>query len=194
MTQDPSHPPSQPPWALEYAAPTSKKHRVRLMLVIAVAVVLVIALTAFNLIGSSAVPPYRDVSLSDFHSQLLANNVIWLQLDGDSIEGQFGPIGIAGVPRGLFRTQVPVGTSGNWAFTQWILDHSGSARVTVNNNSSLLVNLVVPLIPWLLIFLFIWFFVFRRVMQIAKIKASAPANYYPPPMPVQPPTAPPEIR
>jgi ATP-dependent Zn protease len=39
------------------------------------------------------------------------------------------------------------------------------AEVRVENNPNLFVNLVLPLVPWLLIFLFIWFFVFRQLRK-----------------------------
>jgi cell division protease FtsH len=38
-----------------------------------------------------------------------------------------------------------------------ILDKRGNAQVSFRNNQNLLLNILVPLIPWLLIFGFIWF-------------------------------------
>jgi cell division protease FtsH len=50
-------------------------------------------------------------------------------------------------------------------------DKPGSAGLTteikVENSGSILTNLIVPFIPWLLIFGFIWFFVFRQLRNSA---------------------------
>ena len=45
----------------------------------------------------------------------------------------------------------------------WLLDHAGNAKVEAENGNSFLLQFVVPLIPWILIFGFIWFFVFRQL-------------------------------
>ena len=55
----------------------------------------------------------------------------------------------------------------NWDFTAWLLDHRGTADVKVDNNQNLLINMLLPMIPWLLIFGFIWFFVFRQLRNSA---------------------------
>jgi len=106
--------------------------------------------------------PRQAISLSDFYSQLLANHLTEINLGGDEITGVMTTS--AGVPV-AFRTQLPSGTSSNWTFTQWLLDHDGNAKVTVDVSSSELTNILVPLIPWLLIFGFIWFFVFRTLRK-----------------------------
>lgn len=72
-----------------------------------------------------------------------------------------------------FSVTLPQGVTESWAFVQWVLDNRRDAQVTVDNNSSLLVNILVPLIPWLLIFGFIWFFVFR-VLRRVQIQQPAP--------------------
>lgn len=84
-------------------------------------------------------------------------------LDGDEVSGAFGtPVSLGGRSVLLFRTALPSGSAGNWLFTQWLLGH-GSVTVDVESSNSLVTNFVLPFIPWLVIFFFIWFFVFRQL-------------------------------
>ncbi len=64
-----------------------------------------------------------------------------------------------------FNTSIPQGASQSWGFSQWLLEKAKAHNfeVKIENSPSLLINLVYPLIPWLLIFAFIWFFVFRQL-------------------------------
>jgi hypothetical protein len=82
-----------------------------------------------------------------------------------------------------FATELPAGTSGNWGFTQWLLENGQGAKITVNNQSNLIVNILLPLIPWLLIFFFIWFFVFRTLRRRTQLQQSAPPPMMPPAVP-----------
>jgi cell division protease FtsH len=43
----------------------------------------------------------------------------------------------------------------------------GATKVEAKNQSNLLMNILLPLVPWLLIFGFIWFFVFRQLRNSA---------------------------
>jgi ATP-dependent Zn protease len=104
----------------------------------------------------------RTIPLSEFRTQMASHNVQEITIDGDEITGVMKNPGGDKVG---FRTEVPTGTSSNWAFTQWMLDQS-SATITVKNTSSVLSNLILPLVPWVLIFGFIWFFVFRRLRKL----------------------------
>jgi cell division protease FtsH len=105
----------------------------------------------------------QTIPLSEFRSRLISNNVSEVILDGDEVTGMMKTE--AGATVG-FRTELPTGTSSNWMFTEWLLQNSGNATVTVNNSSSILTNVLLPLVPWLLIFGFIWFFVFRRIRNL----------------------------
>ncbi len=60
------------------------------------------------------------------------------------------------------RVALPTGLSGNWEFVQRLMEH---ADVRVDQGGNLLMNLLLPLVPWLLIFAFIWFFVFRHIRR-----------------------------
>ena len=47
------------------------------------------------------------------------------------------------------------------------MNKRGDTKVEAKNQSNLLMNILLPLVPWLLIFGFIWFFVFRQLRNSA---------------------------
>jgi cell division protease FtsH len=112
---------------------------------------------------------YAQIPLSEFTSRLESDKVAKLTIDSDKILGEFRGNGevIGDKTVGKFQTALPAGASATWEATQWILEHRGNAEVNVENSPNLLLNILVPLIPWLLIFGFIWFFVFRQLRNSA---------------------------
>ena len=70
-----------------------------------------------------------------------------------------------------FKVEIPAGNAQQWQMTQYLLSKANEkGRVTTlraENSQSLVVNILVPLIPWLLIFGFVWFFVFRQLRNSA---------------------------
>src|SRR5215208_4541631 len=91
-------------------------------------------------------------------------------MENDQIKGEFrqpvtfpGP-GMSSVTR--FRADVPPGSLSQ-QLGVWILDHRGDARLEIKSQNSYVINIILPLIPWLLIFGFIWFFVFRQLRNSA---------------------------
>jgi cell division protease FtsH len=107
----------------------------------------------------------QKVSISDFQTWLQAGKVKTVTIETDELHGEFTTEmpGTDGKPYRYFRTETPTGASNEWLFTQWLLEHRGAAGVDVVNGNNVLINLIVPLVPWLLIFGFIWFFVFRQL-------------------------------
>ncbi|HEX4055534.1 MAG TPA: ATP-dependent metallopeptidase FtsH/Yme1/Tma family protein [Tepidisphaeraceae bacterium] len=103
------------------------------------------------------------IPLSEFRAQLQAQKISAVNIDADELSGTMTTQAGATV---AFRTRLPAGTSSNWAFTQWLLDHAGPAKIEVKNGPSTLMNILVPILPWLLIFGFIWFFVFRKLRRL----------------------------
>jgi cell division protease FtsH len=110
------------------------------------------------------------IPLDQFKTQLENGNVKELTIEGDEITGAFNQK-VAWTNQTEienFKTSLPTGTSMNWDFTKWVLDTAkGKSAVKVANTQSVLLNIIVPLIPWLLIFGFIWFFVFRQLRNSA---------------------------
>ena len=128
----------------------------------------------FVLLRQQSGPAY-DLSLSEFATEYGNYNVKSVLVEGDEIHGEFitAPKHSNGLLR--FRTILPQGTGGQWEFMRWLLDHRRNPVVRASNNQNLLYQFVLPLVPWLLIFGFVWFFIFRRLRN-----ARVPfANIYP---------------
>src|SRR4051812_44747626 len=135
---------------------------------------------------------YANIALSDFQEKLQQDKVARVVIEGSTITGEFTvPETIRGMSIRSFRTQIP-NESANWPFMEWLLRNRGNAVINVENNHNLLVNIIVPLIPWVLIFGFIWFFVFRQLRKQSQPRipfAGYPPSGYPPGYP--PPQYPP---
>src|SRR3954462_8663989 len=105
----------------------------------------------------------HTIPIGDFWTLLNADQVQTVTIEGDELVGEFKTDqqipNIVGKVKS-FRSPIPTGTSTDWQFTRDILDHKGTAAVNVENSQNLVLQVVIPLIPWLLIFGFIWFFVF----------------------------------
>jgi ATP-dependent Zn protease len=123
-----------------------------------------------------------SIPLSDFETRLQMGAVREVTVEGSRITGRFAVAqNIGGQSVLQFQTDVPK-EAVSWQFVQWLLDHRGNATVKVSNNQSLLLDIIVPVIPWLLIFGFIWFFVFRNLRRQQQVPF---ANYPPQPPPPQ---------
>lgn len=110
---------------------------------------------------------YTSLALSDFYSQVKAGNVARVSIDADSVEGQLRSRTMLGGLSVLdFRTSLPAGTGSSWGFTQWLLDASPPTTVVqAEPTNGILSNIILPLIPWILILGFLWFFVFRQLRK-----------------------------
>ena len=171
MTYDPNPPPP-----LQYATPAPqprapRRHLFGWVLFLGLAVMLFLLLNR----RSTATSNIRQVPLSEFTTRLERNEVTRIVVESDALTGDYLPANAkaAGSLPQPFRTPLPPATGESWPFLQWLLEHRGTAEVTVRNQSSLVVNILLPIIPWLLIFAFIWFFVFR---QLRKSAAGQPAT------------------
>jgi len=114
----------------------------------------------------------QTLSLSDVVTQLKAGNVKVLAVETDQIKGEFkNPVAFATSasnkqPVLQFRADIPQQSSSELMI--WLLDHyTGGPDIRAENSQNLLLTIIVPLIPWLLIFGFIWFFVFRQLRNSA---------------------------
>jgi cell division protease FtsH len=111
---------------------------------------------------------YTAINLDTFWAELNNGKVKELTIEGDEVQGQFSqklPAAPTGGDVEYFRTTLPTGTSMNWEFTRDVVEkaRSSGSAVKVENNQNILLQVILPLIPWLLIFGFIWFFVFRQL-------------------------------
>jgi ATP-dependent Zn protease len=145
------------------------------------------------------------IPLSEFTERLETGQVASVTVERDELYGDFVDAPTANTaaesaeartasdslqnPR-RFRVALPNGLGETWGFTQWLIDHRHNATVTARNDANnYLVNILLPLIPWLLIFGFIWFFVFRQLRRTTRqqclIAPTGPGRWIPdpPPMP-----------
>lgn len=134
---------------------------------------IVLALVLLLLVQKSAKgPPAHQVALSEFVEHLQAGEVSRVTIEGDEISGEFpAPRTLPAAPEPVraFRTELPQGTAGSWAFMSWLLENRGKAKVEVRPDSNFVAQFVLPLVPWLLIFGFIWFFVFRVLRKTGAV-------------------------
>jgi ATP-dependent Zn protease len=108
---------------------------------------------------------FHGTAVSDFESFLEQGVIRTITVQGDEVYGDLlSPTRAAdGSLITNYRTSFPTGMTQSWAFMEHVLHNRGGARVYVENDQNLLLQVLVPLIPWLLIFGFIWFFVFRQL-------------------------------
>jgi ATP-dependent Zn protease len=185
----PPHVPYASPYA-QYQMPPQKRGRgyIGWFIFIALCIVLFITLNKNN-------AQYSLQSLSDVATQLEAGNVNRLIVEGDMIKVELRrPVTFPGRPQAvtLFKAEVPPGVTGNWAFSEWLLAKRNGATIVAENSQNVLLSIIVPLIPWLLIFGFIWFFVFRQLRGgMGQANLARPVYIVPPPPPMSgAPTAP----
>ena len=130
---------------------------------------------------------FRTISLSEFMNRLDAKQVEWISLEGDEITGRFKQPQT--MPDGkvvmLFRANLPSGMSCDWNFVRWLLDKTGdTTTVDVRSTNNYVPNILLPLVPWVLIFGFIWLFVIRPLRPTrrtgpAQILISGPGRWVP---------------
>jgi cell division protease FtsH len=113
---------------------------------------------------------YQEIPLSQFREDLLANKINKADIQGDEIKGEyFKPIPTHGQGNGnepsttYFETTVPSGAIQSTGLLMWILDHSGKTQITAENTPSFLVNVLLPVVPWLFLFAVIYFVLFRQL-------------------------------
>ncbi|MDB5174547.1 MAG: ftsH, partial [Phycisphaerales bacterium] len=116
---------------------------------------------------------YTAIPFSEFLAKMRTASVQSLIIEGDNIKGKFNSeTVVSGLPNGSakilkFQTDAPAGTLQQWQFVEWLDKNRGTATVEVVNTNNILMQVIVPLVPWILIFGFVWFFVFRQLRNSA---------------------------
>src|SRR5690606_24302977 len=112
------------------------------------------------------------VSYTTFWEQLTTqgeeggrSNVRRVTINGAELFGEFRepvkePQAAKSIER--FKTQVPAGMASDYNLLRDIMEAGGGTIVDAENTSGWIVYLL-PLIPWILIFAFIWFFLIRQL-------------------------------
>lgn len=112
-----------------------------------------------------------SISFTQLNSEIIAGNVSTMSVSDDEVTGEFqSPLptnGTAGIS--FFRCSLPTGPGGNLSFIDR-LTNAGVA-VTFDRGQDVLVQVLVPVLPWLLILGFIWLFVLRPIRQATELAA-----------------------
>jgi cell division protease FtsH len=121
-----------------------------------------LCITLFLLLSNNR-SAYTSISLSDVFSQFEAKNVANVVVENAQIKGKFKtPVAFNSQQVSQFRAEIPPGAA-QGPFLISLMDHRNGADISAENSDNLILSIIVPLIPWLLIFGFIWFFVFRQL-------------------------------
>jgi cell division protease FtsH len=110
------------------------------------------------------------IPISDFENLYAQHRIEEFTIDGNDVEGSVKDgMQIPGAPANTkyFRTEYPEGTFSNGTYLAYLNEKRGDTKIDAKNQSNLLMNILLPLVPWLLIFGFIWFFVFRQLRNSA---------------------------
>ncbi|HET6251840.1 MAG TPA: ATP-dependent zinc metalloprotease FtsH [Tepidisphaeraceae bacterium] len=132
------------------------------VLFVALAIVLVFLISQRH-------PDYTPIPFGEFLKKVDAKQISSLIVEGDSVSGKFTSPQTIPMKNGTqqvlkFQTEAPTGTFTGMQFVLWLQDITkGTVSLEVQNNNNFLMQIVVPLIPWILIFGFVWFFVFRQL-------------------------------
>jgi cell division protease FtsH len=105
-----------------------------------------------------------DISWSDLKEKLAAGQVRSVTIESDQLLGELNN-SAPGVPA-KFRTPVQQNMV-DFNMLQWLTENRGTADVKISNNQNIILQVVLPFIPWLLIFGFVWFFIFRQLRNSA---------------------------
>jgi cell division protease FtsH len=113
---------------------------------------------------------YVQVRLSDVLPRLEKDQIATLTIETDDLSGTFREAqDIPNIDKKVlnFRTEIPSGPAGWPNFTEYLYRNRGTASVSVDNHDGYLLQVLAPLIPWILIFGCVWFFVFRQLRNSA---------------------------
>jgi cell division protease FtsH len=113
-------------------------------------------------------PGSATISLSDFYREVKSANIEKITIDDAEVDGKLKSAKVMGTQTVTnFRVYTPP-QMGTWEFVKDVLDKvGGTADVRAEPTNNILMNFILPFIPWLLILAFIWFFVFRQLRNSA---------------------------
>ncbi len=103
------------------------------------------------------------LTMDAFLTQLETGNIEKLVFQGDRITGELRQVTSANEPKD-FEVEWPA-QSMDWQFTEHVLDVARKNRTVVitDNNAGVFFQILINIVPWILVFAFIWFFVFRQL-------------------------------
>jgi cell division protease FtsH len=115
---------------------------------------------------------YAEVSLSQFQDDLKAGKIAHIDIEGDEIDGEYKiapttavTAAPGGKPTKFFEVTVPSGAMQSTPLLMWIMDkdNRGTTEVDAKNIQNIWINVLLPVVPWLLLFVVIYFVLFRQL-------------------------------
>jgi len=105
----------------------------------------------------------EKLSMDSFKRELEAGNVAEVVIQNDRITGKLKEV-TGQAQTDQFEVEWPPGAIDS-EFTNYILREC-QGEVTFDSSTGVLFNLLINIIPWILVFAFIWFFVFRQLRGV----------------------------
>ena len=135
------------------------------VLFIAVAIVLFLYLSGQR-------PAFQEVSIDVFYAKLEDNEVSQLRIVGDEINGEFTKPYVpddstnkAKIDK--FRVSFPIMMTSDQAWLRGIQYNAAGekrlVKISNENQNNLLMNVLIPFIPWVIVFIVIWFIFIRQL-------------------------------
>ncbi len=112
------------------------------------------------------------IAFSEFDQRLAEGKVKSMAIEGDEIQGEFlsaQTVTVDGknVQAVKFRSQAGIGGSLSPEMETYIREHRNGASLVFHEPQNLLINMFLPIIPWIVLIAFFWIFVFRQLRGAA---------------------------
>jgi cell division protease FtsH len=125
------------------------------------ALFIMLAIMAFMLINRDR-DPRETIKYTEFMTLLAEDKVRTVTVSGEQIKAELiEPHPTKNVTQ--VATTIPTGTASDYNFIRDLEGRRGNAAIEFENPQNYFFNFLLPLIPWILIFAFIWFFIFRQL-------------------------------
>jgi cell division protease FtsH len=108
------------------------------------------------------------IPFSEFDTKLKEGLVKSIVIEGDEITGEFTAaqpivVGTATQPVTRFKARAAADGAVSYDMLKYINDNRGSASVEIKSTQSLLVNLLLPHLMWIVLIVLFWVFIFRQM-------------------------------
>lgn len=103
------------------------------------------------------------LSMDQFMVDLEDGNIARIVFQADRITGERHEVQNKGEPK-EFEVEWPR-QSMDWAFTNHVLNvaKQHNTKVVTDNNTGVFLDILINIVPWIVVFAFVWFFVFRQL-------------------------------
>ncbi len=113
-----------------------------------------------------------EIPFSEFDMRLKEGQVKSIVIEGDEVLGEFRsqqtiPVKGNNAQVVYFRARASADGAVPYEMLKYINENRGTASVEIKTTQSLLVNLFLPIVPWILLMVLFWLFVFRQLRGAA---------------------------